>query len=121
MASHSLKTSTALDQGTRQMPHTIATRRLAQSMPLDVPAALTHTTPRHTWYTRLHESPSRFTLYTGELLHLTEPVRTVLTRELPRAHLVSAPTTTAFPWPEAPRALAALISSHLRPCTRPAR
>ncbi|WP_150239538.1 hypothetical protein [Nocardiopsis quinghaiensis] len=116
MVDHFLGRCETLDEQDRRLLHDIATERLTQTMPWDLSTAQEAAPPcEHDWFTRLSASPERFTVYSGELAGLGASLRTVLSRNVPGAYVVSASTRTAFPWLEEPAALAALITDHMDP------
>lgn len=115
MVGYSLGQCTALDERDRDLLYGIATRRFNEAMPLDLSGALDGAAEGPDWFTRLCAAPERFTVYSGNLHSLGEPLRTVLAGEVPQAHIVQGPTSTAYPWLEDPDALAALITEHLDP------
>lgn len=115
MVRHSLGHHESLDEQDRRMIQDIAAERFTRAMPLDVSAAQDlPPSGAHDWFTRLSASPERFTVYSGQHVGLGPQVRSVLNRNVPGARLESTPTRTAFPWLEAPEALATLITGHFR-------
>ncbi|WP_052809434.1 hypothetical protein [Streptomonospora alba] len=111
MVEHSIGSCAPLDEQDRRLLRDIATDHMTRSMPLDLPAAgVAPVPPEHNWFARLSAEPERFTVYSGELGHLSEQVRTVVPRNVPGARVVRAAPSTGFPWLEEPAALAALVA-----------
>ncbi|NYH54845.1 MULTISPECIES: hypothetical protein [Nocardiopsis] len=116
MVNHFLGGCEVLEEQDRRLLHDIATAWFVRAMPFDLSDPHGAASSReHDWFACLSAAPERFTVYSGELSGLGAALRTVLSRNVPGAHVVSASTRTAFPWLEEPEALAGLITDHMDP------
>ncbi|WP_017558274.1 hypothetical protein [Nocardiopsis baichengensis] len=115
MVDHSVGRNTSLDEQDRDLLRGIASKRLTEAMPLDISDALSGEAEGPDWFARLRAAPERFTVYSGDLPALGDPLRTVLAHDAPQTRVVQGSTRTAYPWLEAPEALGTLIVERLGP------